>query len=414
MSSSVANLLSISGGKDSTAMVLKALEDEVANLRLVFADTGNEHPDTYEYIRYLDRVVRERGGPAIQWVTADFSERMRNKRAYIEAKWPITLRQERLGQWQESRVLYQVRRSLEQKIAGTRDPAGITHEDREQIDAELAHMGYRGSAPQDPPVDQYTAARVGGYDWIPAVPGMTEAQAQDKIDRALEVLHPTGNPFLDLCLWKGRFPSTKARFCTTELKHVPIEEDVVKPLMEEFDAVVSWQGVRADESRQRAHLQVHDVEIGAWEPEPHGLLVYRPIVDWTADQVFAMHRRHGVEPNPLYLQGMGRVGCMPCIHARKNELYQISTRFPQEIERIAEWERLVSEASKRGSATMMPVDEYDKGARHRREDIHHTTDGIYRAVEWSRTTRGGHQYALTEEHEGEGAPACESVYGLCE
>jgi hypothetical protein len=35
---------------------------------------------------------------------------------------------------------------------------------------------------------------------------------------------------------------------------------------------------------------------------------------------------------------------MPCIHARKDELLAISQRFPKEIERIAEWERIADEA----------------------------------------------------------------------
>ena len=40
----------------------------------------------------------------------------------------------------------------------------------------------------------------------------------ERVDRALKLLHPTGNPYLDLCMWKGRFPSRKAQFCTKELK----------------------------------------------------------------------------------------------------------------------------------------------------------------------------------------------------
>ena len=41
-------LVSISGGKDSTATLLLALERE-KDVRAVFADTGNEHQLTYDY-----------------------------------------------------------------------------------------------------------------------------------------------------------------------------------------------------------------------------------------------------------------------------------------------------------------------------------------------------------------------------
>ncbi|SUG39548.1 Uncharacterised protein [Salmonella enterica subsp. arizonae] len=33
---------------------------------------------------------------------------------------------------------------------------------------------------------------------------------------------------------------------------------------------------------------------------------------------------------------------MPCIHARKKELGVIFRRFPEQIQRVAEWERIVA------------------------------------------------------------------------
>ncbi|MCW8843097.1 MAG: phosphoadenosine phosphosulfate reductase family protein, partial [Rhodobacteraceae bacterium] len=79
----------------------------------------------------------------------------------------------------------------------------------------------------------------------------------------------------------------------------------------------SWQGVRADESRSRANLPIVD------EPED-GLITYRPLIHYTADGVFDLHRQYDIQWNPLYEQGMGRVGCMPCIHARKAEIKEIA------------------------------------------------------------------------------------------
>ncbi|MGV7507396.1 hypothetical protein PJN21_29325, partial [Mycobacterium kansasii] len=49
-----------------------------------------------------------------------------------------------------------------------------------------------------------------------------------------------------------------------------------------------------------------------------------------------------------------RVGCMPCIHARKSELAEIFQRWPEEIRRVAEWERMVAECSRRGNSTFFP------------------------------------------------------------
>ena len=49
-------VLSFSGGKDSTALYLLALELEVEFIP-VFADTGHEHPITLDYVRALPRLT---------------------------------------------------------------------------------------------------------------------------------------------------------------------------------------------------------------------------------------------------------------------------------------------------------------------------------------------------------------------
>lgn len=312
----IKNLVSMSGGKDSTAMALLALEDhDKADINFAFSDTGHEHALTYEYLDYL----RDKLQITIDVVSADFTDRIAKKRQFMLEKW------------------------LERGVQ------------------------------------------------------------QDRIDRAVELMVPTGIPFLDLCMWKGRFPSTKARFCSIELKHNPLDE-YAQELLAGAKALISWQGVRADESPARANLPEKDVEFGTWEPEPAGLLIYRPIIKWTVEQVFAQHKKHGIEPNPLYKMGMGRVGCMPCIHARKDELRQIAMRFPEEVERVKEWEAIVSETSRRGASSFFPTADNRGG-------------NIGDAVEWSKTTRGGHSYDLihaVEVMEHEEAPQCSSIYGLCE
>ena len=301
----IVNIGNISGGKDSTAMWLLALEQGVPIIP-VFADTGHEHSETYRYLDYLEKEL----GP-IRRIKADFTKQIEHKRHTVQTKW------------------------------------------RED--------------------------------------GITE----DVIHRALEVLHPTGIPFLDLCIWKGRFPSTKARFCTVSLKVRPTFDQIYFPLMEQGKKVISWQGVRREESIARSNLPMH-------EDDPDGYEIYRPLLHWTAEEVFAQHRKHGIEPNPLYKQGMGRVGCMPCINCGKQELFEISRRFPEEVARVAEWEELVKQASKRGGSTFFPT-------ANGRE-----TNGIYDEVEWSKTAYGGKNYDLLKYVEMESELTCASQYGLCE
>lgn len=292
-----ANIVNVSGGKDSTAIYLLALERGLP-FSAVFADTGNEHPWTYDFVRELPNRM---GGPSIQWVKADFTAAIERKRRFIASKW------------------------LE-----------------------------------------------GG---VPA----------SRVERALSLLHPTGNPFLDLCLLKGRFPSTRARFCTQELKIRPIEDDVLVPTLSTGRKVVSWQGVRAEESAARALLP----KLQRLNHPAGPLFAWRPIHQWPVDAVWEMHKRHGLKPNPLYAAGMNRVGCMPCIMSRKDEIRRMADRFPAEVERLSEWEALVGEVSKRGRSSFFSHDK-TPGAHQGRSDI--AMPGIREVVDWSRTSRGGRQY----------------------
>ena len=172
-------------------------------------------------------------------------------------------------------------------------------------------------------------------------------------------------------------------------------EQVILPALEK-GTVESWQGVRADESANRAKYPERTEEGG-------GLAIYRPIIKWTVSDVFAIHRKHAIEPNPLYKMGMGRVGCMPCINAAKSELAAIANRFPAAVERVREWERLVSLASKRGASSFFAASKTPG-------DSIETIDGV---MQWARTEHGGKAYSLFAQ------PAmysggCASAYGLCD
>lgn len=300
------NVLSISGGKDSAAMWIYAVKELGVEVMPVFADTGNEHPETYAYVDYLEKEL----GP-IKRVKADFSRQIERKKDVINTKW------------------------------------------------------------------------------------RREGVSEDIINTAFECLTVTGNPFLDLCIWKGRFPSSVAKFCTQELKIIPVLEQIYLPLLEAGHKVMSWQGVRAEESARRAKMDVY-------EETPEGFTVYRPILNWLVQDVFHMHGKYGIQPNPLYKLGMSRVGCMPCINVNKGELFEISRRFPDEIERIAQWEKVVATVSKLGKASFLPALEGS------------WKKDIYDWVEWSKT-HGGHNYDLLKMVEMEDEPSqCSSVYGLCE
>ena len=228
---------------------------------------------------------------------------------------------------------------------------------------------------------------------------------QADCERAIKALVPTGNPFLDLCVWKGRFPSRTAQFCTQHLKTDLLVEYAMGFIERgECDAVWSWQGTRINESesrRRKLHISGH-LHRG-FEEVGGGLYNYRPIARWDAADCFDAHECVGLKPNPLYSQGMTRVGCMPCINAGKDEVLEISKRFPGHIERIEYWEALVAQASKRMAASFFPDPD---------RDAHLDKRGIRAVVEWSKTKRGGQLMDWIRINEE--PAACSSAYGLCE
>ncbi|MDH4319898.1 MAG: phosphoadenosine phosphosulfate reductase family protein [Desulfobulbaceae bacterium] len=157
------HVISVSGGKDSGATRLVAIEKGIPHIA-VFADTGNEHQSTYDYLDYLE----EKTGPIVR-VKADFSKRILKHRAFVA-------NDQRTG------------RKYKYVTVG-RDDEGK-------------------------PIKKKTGA------------GRKVRWSNKAKRRALENMYPTGNPFLDLCILKGRFPSTRARFCSQELKRELIDDQV--------------------------------------------------------------------------------------------------------------------------------------------------------------------------------------------
>jgi 3'-phosphoadenosine 5'-phosphosulfate sulfotransferase (PAPS reductase)/FAD synthetase len=270
------HIVSVSGGKDSTALYCWAVNQFGKDgFKAVFADTGHEHPVTYNYLRNLPDMA---GGPEIHWVTSDFKDRLLKK----------------------------------------------------------------------------------GKE-------------------------PSGNSFLDMCLWKGRVPSSRAQFCTEHLKLLPIKA-WIESIRSDAE-VIMYTGIRAGESERRSKM-----------PEREYMALYdcdteRPLLKWSEQDVFLYLKGKGVPPNPLYTSGFSRVGCFPCIHARKSEL----ARLPEWAwDKLQEWETKIGRSW------------FSAG----------TVPGVFiptiaDAKRWSKTTRGGKQMDIFAPSAVD-VPSCMSTWGVCE
>lgn len=275
-------IVSVSGGKDSTATVLALREAEI-HARYVFSDTGWEAPETYEYLDTLTRVL------------------------------------------------------------------GIT------ID------------------------RVG-------VPGGMLAKIEQR----------------------AGFPARMQRWCTRELKVLPIREYHDRVGAETDADTVSVTGIRAEESSRRAAMPAFEYD------ERWGGYVWRPLMDWAVSDVLAIHHRHGVPIHPLYRVGFSRVGCWPCIYSNKADVKLWAETDPQAVENLADLERATTAERARRNAEEPGRYKHPQATYFQSRVQNH--DGTYspmtvrEVVAWARTDRGGRQLPLVQEQPDTGC----FRWGLCD
>ncbi len=227
--------------------------------------------------------------------------------------------------------------------------------------------------------------------------------------------------FLDMVEKKKRFPSTKARFCTEELKTKPMIDYVLT----QTEHLIILQGIRADESAARSKMQkqctyfkyyfqsygkdkngkdkfhsYRKKEIIEWKKK-YADEILRPVFDWTGQEVIDYIIQNGLKPNPLYYMGMGRVGCMPCIMARLEEVKQIAARFPDVIKKVGDAEKRLDTSL--FTNTKIP----DRFCSKKKGKPYPIIEDVVNYV-----NRNSDQQELFKEPEGE--HRCMSFYAICE
>lgn len=189
---------------------------------------------------------------------------------------------------------------------------------------------------------------------------------------------------VDMAIKKGRMPSTKARFCTQELKVIPMIDHILQLQCNVFII----EGIRADESIKRSKMQPmctffkyyfepyksneiiinhynsnipkNPEQLKEFEKATSRLIlgkndekyftyrkkdvllfrkkysddIIRPLFNWTAQQTINYILDNGMQPNNLYYQGFSRVGCFPCIMCTKDEIKKIIDNHPKYLERL--------------------------------------------------------------------------------
>lgn len=167
-----------------------------------------------------------------------------------------------------------------------------------------------------------------------------------------------GETLLEQAARKGRFPSNTRRFCTVELKVEPM----IDHILSFQEDVTIWDGRRRQESPSRSTLERDGDYFEGYIDFPekkaaakaagkkvkspyryravrewtakHEARAVRPILMFSALEVFTFIATQGYKRNPLYDKGFNRVGCFPCVLCSLGEVIRVAEVEPEKIAQI--------------------------------------------------------------------------------
>lgn len=227
---------------------------------------------------------------------------------------------------------------------------------------------------------------------------------------------------VDLAKKKKRFPSTMARFCTSELKSIPFI-DYILGIKDNFLII---QGIRKDESLSRSKMSsdcrlfkyyftsngkdkkgkdkfhtYRKKEVIEWCKNYDDSII-RPIFLWGGQDVINYIIANGQKPNPLYYKGAIRVGCFPCIMSSKKELKAM-------IELTPEWIDKVNQAEIEVGSSFFPPTYIPKVFCTKVDDKGNKYPALSDVVNYLED-KNMNMFAETELYNN----SCMSFYGICE
>ena len=150
---------------------------------------------------------------------------------------------------------------------------------------------------------------------------------------------------------KKMMPNPTMRFCTYELKIKTFLQFVHDEFIVKDIDFINITGVRREESQARSNTECFKIQRETIRFEDGrdnitvDIKVMHPVAYWDTQRVFDYHKLHKIDVNPLYKRGFTRVGCYPCIYARKHELMLMEDKYVQRLRNLEkDMQKIVSKA----------------------------------------------------------------------
>ncbi|OHU47366.1 phosphoadenosine phosphosulfate reductase [Mycobacteroides chelonae] len=142
---------------------------------------------------------------------------------------------------------------------------------------------------------------------------------------------------------RGMWPDAARRWCTSDHKRGPIRKLMTQLVSELRDSgsvanrpvhLLNVMGFRGEESpaRLKRHPYSHNHSASNGRRRVDD---WYPILDWTAEQVWARIAAAGTRPHPAYAAGMTRLSCRFCVLASKSDLVLSARMNPDLAARYA-------------------------------------------------------------------------------
>ena len=271
------HIVKFSGGKDSLATLLTVMATVPReSIRVVFCDTGWEHPDTYAYLEYIEEKT---GLPIVRATSTKYPGGMpdlvRHRKRFPALKTRFCTDE------------LKVRPGIDYVLAQTED---VT-----------VYQGVRAD----------------------------ESPSRAALKRCDEYFRYYFEPFQYKSKYQLEIKALIKRIGAS--KSIAGQRDV-------FGGESLHDTLRGLQQLHEAHKKpvyhrYRPRAVRAW-CETYSADVVRPVLKWTAEQVISYCIEQGYKLNPLYYRGARRVGCFPCINSRLAEVNSIAQLDPWRIDEI--------------------------------------------------------------------------------